>query len=193
VKALPLAQDAHRPLSRSRVQPLLAALGFALATALAALTSVPLPFSPVPVTLQTLVVTLAGAALGPVWGPVSQILYVGAGLCGLPVFAYGTAGPGVLLGPTGGYLVGFVVAAWIAGLLVRPGVSWMRLVPGLLAAHAAVFLCGVSHLAIYTRNDLAGALALGLIPFLPGTVLKTVVAALCLRSPRFLGWLRPGS
>jgi biotin transport system substrate-specific component len=191
VNAFPLSQDVLRLSPRSRLQLLLGSALFALGTALSALVSIPLPFSPVPLTLQTLAVTLAGAVLGPVWGPVSQILYVGAGLSGLPVFAGGTAGPGVLLGPTGGYLVGFVIAAWLAGLLARPGASWPRLVLGLLAAHAAVFVFGISHLALFTANQASEAIRLGVMPFLPGTALKTAAAAVCLRSPRLSGWLRP--
>jgi biotin transport system substrate-specific component len=180
--------------SLSSVRPLwartLGAVLFAALTAAGAAITVPLFFSPVPVTLQTLAVVLAGAVLGPVWGPLSQVLYIGAGLSGLPVFAGGMAGPGVLAGPTGGYLVGFVVAAWVAGLLTRPGASWPRLGSGLLLAQGSVFLCGVPHLMLFTGQSLPLAVKLGLLPFLPGLGIKTLVAAGALRSKTLLGWFR---
>jgi biotin transport system substrate-specific component len=169
----------------------LGAVLFAALTGVGAAASVPLWFSPVPVTLQTLFVVLAGALLGPVWGPVSQVLYVGAGVLGLPVFAQGAAGPGVLAGPTGGYLVGFVAGAWIAGLITRPGASWLRLVLGFAAAHAAVFVCGLSHLMLFTAQSPALAVKLGLLPFLPGLAVKLAASVGIVRSRRLAGWFRP--
>jgi len=168
----------------------LGSLLFAVLTAAGAAASFPLPFSPVPVSLQTLAVVLAGAMLGPVWGPVSQILYVGAGVAGMPVFANGAAGPGVLAGPTGGYLVGFVIGAWIAGLLVRPGGSWVRLVTGMVAAHAGVFLCGLSQLMLFTGQSVPATLQMGLFPFLPGLAVKLGAAVGVLRSRTLSGWFR---
>ena len=169
----------------------LGSLLFLVVTAVGAAASFPLPFSPVPVSLQTLAVVLAGAMLGPVWGPVSQLLYVGAGTAGMPVFAGGAAGPAVLAGPTGGYLVGFVVGAWIAGLLVRPGSSWLRLALGMLAAHAGIFLCGLSQLMLFTGPSVPATLELGLLPFLPGLAVKLGAAMGVLRSRTLTGWFRP--
>lgn len=168
----------------------LGSLLFAVLTAAGAAVAFPLPFSPVPVTLQTFFVVLSGAVLGPVWGPLSQLLYIGAGVSGMPVFAGGTAGAGVLAGPTGGYLVGFVIASWLAGFFTRPGASWTRLLAGLLAAHAAIFLCGVSHLMLFAGRSAALAVQLGFVPFLPGLVVKTLAAAGALRSRRAAGWFR---
>jgi biotin transport system substrate-specific component len=168
----------------------LGSLLFAVLTAAGAAVSVPLPFSPVPVTLQTLMVVLAGAMLGPVWGALSQILYLTAGVSGLPVFANGAAGPSVLFGPTGGYLAGFVVSAWIAGLTVRPGAGWLRLATGLLAAHAVVFVFGLGQLMLFTARSLPAAATLGFWPFLPGLAAKTIAATLLLRSSRITGWFR---
>jgi biotin transport system substrate-specific component len=169
----------------------LGSLLFAVLTAVGGAVAFPLPFSPVPVTLQTFFTVLAGATLGPVWGAASQITYVMAGIAGMPVFAGGTAGPGVLLGPTGGYLVGFVLAAWIAGMLVRPGGSWPRLVAGLTLAHLVVFVFGLSQLLLYTGRSLPEAVMLGFVPFLGGTVLKIAGAAGILRARRGTGWFRP--
>lgn len=167
----------------------LGSLLFAALTAAGAAVSIPLPFSPVPITLQTLAVILAGAVLGPVWGPISMLTYITAGVSGLPVFAGGAAGPQVLFGPTGGYLMGFVLGAWASGLVVRPGSSWPRLLLGLLAAHTAIFVMGLAQLKIYTGNSIPVALQLGLWPFLPGMVLKTIAGAVLARSKR-VGWFR---
>lgn len=168
----------------------LGSLFFAVLTALGGAVSFPLPFSPVPITLQTFFSVLAGVVLGPVWGPVSQVLYLGAGLVGMPVFAGGTAGLGVLAGPTGGYLVGFVAGAWLAGWLAAPGASWFRLAGALLAGHAAVFVCGVSHLLLFTGQSVETALLLGFFPFLPGTALKLMGALALARSRTLCGWFR---
>jgi len=181
-----------RPMAQTRSTGVMAlgALLFAVLTAVGAAASFPLPFSPVPVTLQTLAVVLAGAMLGPLWGAISQIVYVGAGATGLPVFANGTAGIGVLIGPTGGYLVGFVLAAWVAGLLTRPGASWLRLVFGLTMAHAVVFICGLSHLMVFTASSFSTAVSLGLVPFLPGFGVKVMASIGILGSKRISGWFR---
>ena len=186
-----LALDQPFALSRSHGTLALGSLLFAALTAAGAAVAFPLPFSPVPITLQTLFVILAGAMLGPVYGPVSQLLYVAAGVAGMPVFAGGAAGPGVLVGPTGGYLVGFVLGAWTAGLFTRPGAAWPRLLLGLLAAHAAIFAVGMAHLAVFVGNSPATAFRLGVVPFLPGMVFKTAVAAAAIRSRRLAGFLRP--
>ena len=133
---------------------------------------------------------MVGAMLGPIWGPVSMMLYISAGVAGMPVFAGGLSGPGILVGPTGGYLVGFVSAAWLAGLLVRPGSSWPRLALGLTASHLTVFACGVSHLMLFTGQSLPLALELGVFPFLPGLAVKVGAATGLLRSRRLTGWFR---
>ena len=92
---------------------------FAALTALGAYLIIPLPFSPVPLTLQTFFTYTSGAVLGKYRGALSQIIYIGLGCLGLPVFAGGKAGFGVLLGPTGGYLIGFVLGAFLIGFLVE--------------------------------------------------------------------------
>jgi biotin transport system substrate-specific component len=190
VKAAAWTQDRSLAGTRPGLVMALGSVLFAVLTAAGAAVAVPLPFSPVPVTLQTLFVVLSGAMLGPVWGPLSQVMYVGAGASGLPVFAGGTAGAWVLAGPTGGYLVGFVIASWVAGLLTRPGASWARLLVGLLAAHATIFLCGVSHLMLFAGRSATLAVQLGFFPFLPGLAIKTLAAAGALRTRRVAGWFR---
>lgn len=92
---------------------------FAALTAAVAWFKIPLPFTPVPITLQTLVVLLSGAMLGPYYGALSMIIYVAVGAMGLPVFAGGSSGIGALLGPTGGYLVSYFIAAFVIGKMLE--------------------------------------------------------------------------
>lgn len=164
-------------------------LGFALLTSVAA--KIQVPMIPVPMTLQTAAVLLAGVMLGPIAGAASQALYLGLGLAGLPVFAGPLAGAVYLLGPTGGYLLSFIpaaaVAGWIAGPAGRRGLG--RLVLGSAAGTVVVFALGVSWLAVVQRLGLGAALAAGLTPFLPGAVAKMVmvVSAARLADARRLG------
>ena len=161
---------------------------FALLTAVGAHVAVPLGVTPVPMTLQTLFVLLAGALLGPVAGASSQLLYLALGMMGAPVFAMGAAGLPLLLGPTGGYLMAFPAAAaltgWIAG---REGRA-LRTAAGLVAGSVVIFLMGAGWLSVVT--DLAGSalLAAAVFPFLPGAVAKAAIGFLVVR--RFLGSAR---
>jgi biotin transport system substrate-specific component len=160
----------------------IAVTAFAVATALAGQVFVPLPGTPVPMTLQTLFVILAGAMLGPGLGAASQVAYLGMGIAGLPVFYGGAFGFWHLLGPTGGYLLAFPVAAYLAGLLARPSgrktvVDLARVFVGLLVASLSILAIGTAWLAGMT-GDLAGALALGVVPFIVGDVVKVGLAAL---------------
>ncbi len=157
---------------------------FGALTALGAYIMIPLP--PVPVTMQTLFVDLAGALLGGYLGALSQVVYILLGVVGLPVFSGGKAGAGVLLGPTGGYLIGFVVGAFVIGKLTalrhKPGLVW--LVFSMSLGIAVVYLLGIAQLMFVAKLDLAGAIAVGLLPPLPGDILKIVVAALICRKVR---------
>lgn len=153
--------------------------GAAGLTALAAQVAVPLPFSPVPVTGQTFAVLLTAAALGPLRGTAGQLLYVMLGLVGLPVYSDGEAGVQVLLGASGGYLVGFVAAAWLVGAAARrgldrtPGKAFGAFALGTLTIYAL----GVPWLAVVADLGLGQALLLGVVPFIPGAVLKAALAA----------------
>lgn len=160
----------------------IAVTAFAIATALGAQVFVPLPFTPVPMTLQTLFVVLAGALLGPRLGAASQLAYLAMGVAGLPVFYGGSFGLAHLLGPTGGYLLAFPVTAWVAGVVARPsgrrGLTELgRLFVGLLAASLVILAGGTAWLAALT-GDADGALTLGLVPFLVGDLVKVGLAAL---------------
>jgi len=140
----------------------------------------PLPFTPVPITGQTFAVLLVGAALGARLGVLSLALYLVEGLAGLPFFAGGASGLTALFGPTGGYLVGFVAAAYLVGLLAeRGGDRRVRTaVPIFLAGEAVIYLFGLPWLGFFV--GFRQALALGLFPFLVGDVLKLAAAALAL-------------
>ncbi|MFB0516100.1 MAG: biotin transporter BioY, partial [Candidatus Neomarinimicrobiota bacterium] len=127
--------------------------GGSFLVALSAQAAFRLPFSPVPITGQTLAVLLVGALLGSVRGAVSLLLYLAEGIAGLPVFAAGGAGVAYFLGPTGGYLVGFVFAAALTGLLAERG--WDRRVGSTLIAMligtVAIYAAGLAWLAVYVR------------------------------------------
>jgi biotin transport system substrate-specific component len=153
-------------------------LGFAVALAAASQVAIPLPFTPVPITLQPLVVVLAGLMLGPVAGAVSMVLYLAAGAAGLPVFTpLGAPGFARFFGPTGGYLIAYPAAAFVAGALAR---REPKLIGRWLAATAGIVVIlvgGVAQLAIVNQS-LARAVAIGLTPFALLDVVKAFVAAL---------------
>ncbi|MDD3041628.1 MAG: biotin transporter BioY [Methanosarcinaceae archaeon] len=152
---------------------------FAAMIAAGAYMKIPLPFSPVPVTLQVLFVFLAGAILKSKWGTLSVLVYALLGIAGLPVFAGGASGIGVLFGPTGGYITGFVLAAFIIGFLSeKSGKSGffsnaLFMGTGLLVIYAF----GLTQLCLVAKFDPWQAVSLGLLPFLPGDLLKLAAAA----------------
>ncbi|WP_376788780.1 biotin transporter BioY [Thermoflexus sp.] len=177
-------------LRRSRAQQravdvLLILIG-SLFTAMMAQIAIPLPFTPVPITGQTLAVLLTGAALGSRRGALSMVAYVLEGSLGLPVFAGGTAGLKRLTGPTGGYLIGFIAAAFVTGWLAERGWDRRPLSTALamLAGNVVIYLFGLPWLAMFLGGFLGpkGALVLGLLPFIPGDLLKLFLATLLLPS-----------
>ena len=151
---------------------------FAALTALAAQVSIPMV--PVPMTLQSLAVVLAGGVLGPRGGVAAMGLYLAAAAVGLPVLSDGRSGIAALAGPTAGYLAGFVLAAWATGEAGRRG--WLtRPVPGIAlfsATHLLILLPGAAWLAL--DIGWSAALAGGFTPFLIGAVVKSAVAWLIL-------------
>jgi biotin transport system substrate-specific component len=159
-------------------------------TAAAAQVSFPVPFTPVPFTIQPMVVLIGAAVLGSRLGALSQILYLAAGLAGLPVFAFAPELPqGVarLIGPSGGYLMAFPIAAFVTGLLAERGFD-RRYLTSILAMSVGlsiIFLGGVAWLSRLVGAD--AALAAGLYPFLLVDAFKIVVAGLVLPTAwRFL-------
>jgi len=143
---------------------------------LAALSRITIPLQPVPVTGQTLGVLLTGMMLGRKRALAAMITYLAMGLIGFPVFANGAFGLATLIGPTGGYLLGFIPAAFIMGWLGDKG--WYKnvwtAISALLIGHAIVFSFGLLWLANFT--GWSAVLATGLIPFLPGATIKTLIA-----------------
>lgn len=135
------------------------------------------PFWPVPMTLQTLVVLVLGAAYGPALAASTVALYLAEGLIGLPVFAGASAGPAYMMGPTGGYLLGFLAAALLTGALAQRGFD--RTLPRLLAlmtlGHAVIFAVGFGWMAVLFGAS--KAFALGVAPFWAATIVKTLLAA----------------
>jgi biotin transport system substrate-specific component len=157
--------------------PRLASLAlFTVALCLSARVRIYLPWTPVPVTLQDLVVLLCGALLGSRAGVAATLAYLGLGAAGLPVFSSG-AGLAYLAGPTGGYLVGFVVAAAVVGALPTVGRSWGTIVLSLSAGEALIHLFGVLGLAAVQGLGLKAAFLGGSLTFLPISVAKVGFAA----------------
>jgi biotin transport system substrate-specific component len=155
-------------------------------TAAASQVSVPLPFTPVPFTLQPMIVLLGGAVLGAHLGMTAQVLYLAAGVAGLPVFAFAPElpqGAARLLGPTGGYLMAYPLAAWVAGTLAARGFDrrYLTSVVALAAGLSVIFAGGVTWLTLFAPGadgrSLQAALALGLYPFVVADAVKVCVAA----------------
>lgn len=149
---------------------------FGAATAAGAYIMIPLPL--VPITLQTLFLNLAAALLGSSLGALSQVVYVLIGIIGLPVFAGGKAGFGVLFGPTGGYLIGFIISAYVVGKLIEiresPGFVWTAC--AMVIGMIVIYTCGVTQLSIFAKRSVGEAVAVGALPFLIGDGIKILAA-----------------
>jgi biotin transport system substrate-specific component len=156
--------------------------------------AIPVPGSPVPITGQTFGVLLVGGALGFRRGAASIALYILIGLVGLPFFAEGKGGVSVILGATGGYLVGFLVAGSVVGRLAELG--WDRRIIGALGAMAignvVIYLVGVPWLMAVAHYDLATGIAKGLTPFLLGDAIKLILAAAAFPAAWWIVGRRPG-
>ncbi|MBI3047125.1 MAG: biotin transporter BioY [Acidobacteria bacterium] len=184
VDALVARREAPQGVVRAAAVLFVAAL-----TAAAAQVSVPLPFTAVPLTFQPMAVLLGGLALGPRLGLASQVAYLTAGIAGLPVFAASaTLAPGALrlIGPTGGYLLSYPIAAFLVGCLAERGFDrrYLTSVLAMLMGLLVVYGCGVAWLAYFTRPIAGGApiglqaaLAAGVYPFVAADVVKLLAAA----------------
>jgi biotin transport system substrate-specific component len=154
-------------------------VGFAHLTALAAQFTVPLPFTPVPITGQTFAVLLAGAVLGSRVGAASQALYLALGIVGLPYFADGGSGWNVVTGATGGYLIGFIVAAYVVGLFAenKKDRNVMTAISTFFVGNVVIYAIGVPWLAAMANINAAKAVELGMAPFVIGDIIKIALAA----------------
>ncbi|MBD5544199.1 MAG: biotin transporter BioY [Lachnospiraceae bacterium] len=141
--------------------------------------SIPLPFSPVPISLTNLAVYVSIYILGMKKGSISYIIYMLIGLVGLPVFSSFTGGPGKLLGPTGGYLIGFLFMAVIGGLFIDkwPDNICLDLL-GMVIGTLVMYVFGTVWLAYQAGLSFQNALIAGVIPFIPGDLAKIIIAAL---------------
>lgn len=160
----------------------------------AVLSQVSIPLQPVPVNLATFSVCLAGGVLSAGSAAASQGIYVLLGLIGLPVFAGMSGGVGILAGPTGGYLVGYVAAAWMIGFLRgKTGCSPVRTVLSMVSGSVLCYVFGTAWFMVSTKSGLGAALGLCVLPFLIGDTLKIAAASVVApRLSRALRQLRAG-
>jgi biotin transport system substrate-specific component len=145
----------------------------------AAQISIKLPFTPVPITGQTFAVVLVGASLGAIRGTVSLMLYLWLGVAGAPIYAHHDHGWAVVTGASGGYIVGFVIAAAVTGYLAER--NWDRqlgpAIAAMLTGNVIIYLIGLPWLAVVLNTNLEKTLEYGLYPFVPGDVFKLYLAA----------------
>jgi biotin transport system substrate-specific component len=157
-------------------------IGFNVLMILSARASVPLWFTPVPITLQTLAVMLTAATLGSRRGALAMLLYLAEGASGLPVFAAGGGWAYLVAAPTAGYLWSYPIAAFVVGWLCERGLdrSFLTAFFAMLPGTIIIYALGVSWLALLLHIGLYKAFVLGMLPFIPGDLIKMVFAALLL-------------
>jgi len=157
---------------------------FAALISMLALVIIPLPFSPVPVSGQSLGVMLAGLFLKPKAAVMSILIYIFMGVIGLPVFSGGTSGPGILLGPTGGYIWGFVIGVYLISLLIGKNtydtIFW-QIAALITGGIIIIYVLGLIQYMIVTGTNFYQALTAAVIPFLPGDIFKVIIALIIKR------------
>ena len=163
---------------KASIRGMIYAAFFGALTAAGAYIIIPLP--PVPITAQTFFLNVAAALLGGPLGAASQFIYIMLGVVGMPVFAGGKAGLGVLFGPTGGYLTGFIIGAFAIGFLAErkkdAGVLWY--IFSMFIGMVIIYTIGVVQLSFVAKLSLIKAAAVGVLPFLPGDIIKIILAAI---------------
>lgn len=158
---------------------IIGALVFIILTVIGAFVRIPLPFTPVPITLQTFFVLLSGAVLGSNLGAVTQLSYLFLGISGLPIFSGAGSGLFYLLGPTGGYLFGFVLTSFFVGRFIKYSKNNLFLTFIIFCITALVILaCGTFWLGFLFKYSFTKLLIVGFIPFVPGDLLKAGAAAI---------------
>ena len=151
---------------------------FAALTAILSQISIPLPFTPVPINLAMVSVFIAGGLLGAKVGGISQLVYVIIGAIGVPVFANFTGGFGIVVGPTGGYIVGYVIATIVVGVIVkRLGDSLYSYTVAMAVGIFGCYFVGTAWFMHLTQNGLIEALLMCVVPFLIGDILKIILSA----------------
>ena len=150
---------------------------FASLIMLGAFVRIPLPFTPVPVTLQTLFVLLAGAFLGSSWGLGSVAVYSLAGIIGMQVFSNSGSGFLYLLGPTGGYIAGFFLCSYITGKIAgKSDINYLGVTLIFALSSMVILICGALWLGLLFHLGLTRSILLGVVPFVPGEILKIFAA-----------------
>lgn len=164
---------------RLEARDMLSVALFSALTAIGAFIRIPLPFSLVPATLQTLFTYMAGALLGGYLGALSQLIYILLGISGLPIFAGGNASLSVLVGPTGGYLVGFIAGSFVIGKMTeaKKNNSLLWLLTCMIVGTTIIYTLGVIQLMNWMKISLDKAVIMGVAPFVAGDVVKMLVAA----------------
>lgn len=163
---------------------ILAAL-FAALTCILSLIKIPVPISPTPITLQVLAVALSGAILGKKLGFFSQVTYVLLGAIGLPVFAGGTGGFNAIVGPTGGYIIGFIIAAYVIGWIVEKGskkkasvtAQYLTILLAMAAGLIIIYTLGTLQLMVVANLTLNKAIIQGIVPFIIPDLIKLAVGS----------------
>lgn len=158
---------------------------FAAITCVLTIVSIPLPFTPVPITLQVFGVVIAGAILGAKLGFLSQLTYLLIGLIGLPVYSNYGSGPAKLFGPTGGFIFGFVVAAFIIGLIIDKTsflktnmlIKYIIILFSMLIGVFIIYTVGVAQLMFVLNVSLKSAIAMGAAPFIAADLIKVFVGS----------------
>lgn len=150
---------------------------FAIFTAVCSQISFPLPFTPVPVNLALFSVLMSGAILGGAKGAVSQLVYVSLGVIGLPVFANLQAGAGTAIGPTGGFIAGYILASFIAGASNKSKRPFVTALLSMSAGTAACYLLGTAWFVFLTNTSISKSLLMCVLPFIPGDIFKIILAS----------------
>lgn len=178
-EALKSLKDALRMAARkSSVKGIVYAALMGALTAVGAYIVIPLP--PVPITAQTFFLNLSAVLLGGPLAALSQVIYLLLGIVGMPVFSGGKAGLGVLFGPTGGYLIGFAASALLMGIIVQKkksaGIFWY--IFAMTVGMAVIYAFGIIQLSFISNLTLKKALIAGALPFIPGDIIKVLLAAI---------------
>jgi len=151
---------------------------------LGAFVRIPLPFTPVPITLQTFFVMIGSAYLSKTLAPAALLIYLILGMLGLPVFSGAEGGIEKILGPTGGYLFGFFIASIYISSFIKKSKNFQNIFVNLLIGSTIILILGSLYLSAYFKISLAKGFYLGFLPFIPGELLKIVFASLILQLRR---------
>ncbi len=156
-----------------------------MAALTAVLSQIAIPMAPVPINLAMLSVFIAGGLLGPINGAISQAVYVALGAIGVPVFASFSAGVGIIVGPTGGYIIGYIIAAFVTGIIIKhSNKSYTMHIVAMIAGLIACYILGTAWFMYVTKTALVASLMMCVVPFLIGDALKIALATILVKRLR---------